>query len=688
MSSSERDRIGTRIESLREQINQHNHHYFVLDDPQVSDQQYDKLFRELRQLEEQNPEFESDSSPTRRVGAKLDNSFAEVRHAVPMLSLNNVFSICEAADFDRRIRDQADVDQIEYFVEPKIDGLAVSVVYERGALALGSTRGDGEIGENVTGNVRTIRSIPLVLRSEYAPTLLEVRGEVYMSRSGFQELNRRQKESGAKKYMNPRNAAAGSLRQIDPQITTTRPLDAMFYSIVRCEGQPMPTSQSEQIERLGEYGFKVCSESVVASGIDACLEVKERLLAGREQLDYEIDGVVYKVNQVEMQELLGYVTRAPRWAVAHKFPAQETTTEVVGIEVQIGRTGAVSPIARLRQVEVAGVKVSNATLHNEDEINRLDVRVGDTVVIRRAGDVIPEIVSVLSLQKEDRGERFRFPSQCPVCGSDVVRDPGAAVNRCTGSLVCSAQIKRGIEYFASRSAMDIEGLGTGIVELLVNSSLIHNVADIYKLTQKQIANLERMGDKSAQNLIAAIEKSKQTTLAKFLVALGIAHVGESTAVSLAKRFGTLDEVMSADADLLEAVQDVGPIVAESISDFFRNDHNQGIVRQLIELGVQVAPSDMDAATDAGGTPSRPLSEKKIVLTGTLTSMTRSEAKKRLQRLGAKVVSGVSGNTDYVIVGDNPGGKADKARELNVPILTESEFENLLSGNLPVTTEQG
>ncbi len=675
MSSHEGGQVQERIESIREQINQHNYYYFVLDDPKISDQQYDQLFRELQALEEQYPEFQSDSSPTRRVGAKSDNSFAEVRHTVPMLSLNNVFGMSEAGDFDRRIRDLIDVEQVEYFVEPKIDGLAVSVVYEQGRLTLGSTRGDGEVGESVTGNVRTIRSIPLVLRSESVPSLLEVRGEVYMSRSGLHELNERQKKSGGKTYMNPRNAAAGSLRQIDPQITSTRPLDAMFYSIVRCEDQPMPRSQSEQLDRLREYGFKVSNESVVALGIDACLDIREKLLGKRDELDYEIDGVVYKVNQVEHQELAGYVTRAPRWAVAHKFPAQETTTVVLEIDVQIGRTGAVSPIARLQPVEVAGVMVSNATLHNEDEIKRLDVRVGDTVVIRRAGDVIPEVVSVLTQQEENRGEEFRFPSQCPVCGSDVIRDPGASVNRCTGTLICSAQIKRGIEYFASRSAMDIEGLGTGIVEQLVNSSIVQNVADIYRLTEVQIVGLERMGEKSAQNLMTAIEKSKHTTLPKFLVALGIPHVGESTAVSLSKRFGNIDAVMSADSEELEGVQDIGPIVAESISDFFQNDHNWDIVNQLIELGVKVAPSDTDVMTDAKDAP---LLDKKFVLTGTLTSMGRSEAKKRLEQLGANVVSSVSKNTDFVIQGENPGSKADKARELGISILTESEFDNLLT----------
>ena len=675
MNPSEKSWVQERIESLREQLNQHNYHYYVLDDPITTDQDYDQLFRELLELEEKHPEFQSHSSPSLRIGAKSTNTFDEVRHAVPMLSLNNVFDKGEAEDFDRRIRDVVDVEQVEYFVEPKIDGLAISVVYEHGELALASTRGDGETGENVTGNVRTIRSIPLELRSEIHPSLLEVRGEVYMSRSGFRKLNERQRESGGKTYMNPRNAAAGSLRQIDPGVTSTRPLDAMFYSIVRCEGQPIPSSQYEQLQRLHEYGFKVSDESVLASGINACLTVREHLLHRRDQLDYEIDGVVYKVNQVEQQEQAGFVTRAPRWAAAHKFPAEETKTVVLGIDVQIGRTGAVSPIARLQPVEVAGVMVSNATLHNEDEIRRLDVRVGDTVVIRRAGDVIPEVVSVLTSDQQDRGDEFSFPEQCPVCESPVIRDEGAAVHRCTGTLVCSAQIKRGIEYFASRSAMDIEGLGTGIVEQLVDSALVRNVSDIYRLTKEQIAGLERMGDKSAQNLMDAINKSKQATLPKFLVALGIPLVGESTAVALSKRFGNLDAVKMAGAEELEGVRDVGAIVAASVSDFFQNERNQNIVAQLVELGVEIAPFDMAGTVDPNNMP---LDQKKFVLTGTLEKMARSEAKKQLERFGASVVSSVSKNTDYVILGENPGSKADKARELNVAILTEGDFISLLS----------
>ena len=685
MSLFEDAEVQQRIEYLREQLNHHNHRYYVLDDPTITDHEYDLLFRELQQFEEKHPEFQLDNSPTQRIGARSRNSFAEVRHAVPMLSLNNVFSSEDAGDFDRRIRDLTGAEQVEYFVEPKIDGLAISVVYEQGRLALASTRGDGEIGEDVSGNVRTIRSVPLVLRGDDPPSLLEVRGEVFMTRSGFQKLNERQRELEEKTYMNPRNAAAGSLRQIDPSVTSTRPLDAFFYTVARCEGHPTPQSQSEQIERLRKYGFKVSGESSLADGIEECLATRERLLEERDQLDYEIDGIVYKVNQVALQELAGFVSRAPRWAAAHKFPAQEATGIVTAIEVQVGRTGAVTPVARLinadgevdgseqpKGVKVGGVRVSNATLHNDDEIRRLDVRVGDTVIVRRAGDVIPEIVSVMLNDKKERSEPYIFPEQCPVCQSPVVRDEGMAAHRCTGTLTCPAQIKKGIEYFASRIAMDIEGLGTKLVDVLVEKELVRNVADIYRLKKQEIADLDRMADKSAQNLIDAIDKSKQVTLPKFLVALGISHVGESTAVTLAKRYGTLENVMSADVGQLTEVRDIGDIVAVSISEFFQRESNRKIISELIELGVQIAEEETVEATGL------PLADKKFVLTGTLEVMTRPEAKLRLEKLGAQVISSVSKNTDYVIVGENPGSKAVKAEKLEIAVLKEAEFVDLLS----------
>ncbi len=662
------------IEFHRQQINQHNYAYHVLDQPSIPDSEYDQLFDELLKLEELHPEYSTNSSPTGRVGSKSDNSFAEVRHAVPMLSLNNVFDETEAGDFDRRIRELIDMDLVEYIVEPKIDGLAISIVYEQGKLVLGSTRGDGEIGENVTGNVRTIRSVPLELRTDNVPSLLEVRGEVYMSRTGFKKLNEQQKESGGKTYMNPRNAAAGSLRQLDPKVTSSRPLEAMLYSVIRCEGQPFPEFQFEQIQRLKEWGFKVTPARVV-SGIKECVGVRQELLEKREQLDYDIDGVVYKVNSLAEQEKIGFVTRAPRWAVAHKFPAQEVTTVLLDIGIQIGRTGAVSPVARLEPVEVAGVTVSNATLHNEDEIRRQDIRVGDTVIIRRAGDVIPEVVSVVMEQRSDNSQEFVFPVECPVCGSPIVRDEDAAVSRCTGNLVCSAQIKRGIWYFGSRTALDIEGLGSGIVEQLVDKSLVENVADLYSVTESQISELERMGEKSAKNLLEAIEKSKQVTLPKFLIALGIPLVGESTAATLAKRFGSLERVMLASIEELGEIRDIGPIGAKSIFDFFQQERNLSIINRLLERGVQVrqtAPVDPQAVVDA------PLTGQKFVLTGTLNSMSRAEAKMKLEEQGATVVSSVSKNTDYVVLGESPGSKAEKARDLDIAILKEDEFVELLS----------
>ena len=662
------------IEFLRQQINQHNYAYYVLDQPSIPDRVYDQLFRELLKLEELHPECLSDSSPTRRVGSKSDNSFAEVRHAVPMLSLNNVFDDTEAGDFDRRIRELIDVDPVEYIVEPKIDGLAISIVYEQGKLVLGSTRGDGEIGENVTGNVRTIRSVPLELRTDNVPSLLEVRGEVYMTRTGFRKLNEQQNKSGGKTYMNPRNAAAGSLRQLNPKVTSSRPLEAMLYSVVRCEGEPFPKSQFEQVERLKEWGFKVTSARVV-NGIKECIEIRQKLLENREKLDYDIDGVVYKVNSLAEQEKIGFVTRAPRWAVAHKFPAQEVTTVLLDIGIQIGRTGAVSPVARLEPVEVAGVTVSNATLHNEDEIRRQDIRVGDTVIIRRAGDVIPEVVSVVMEQRSENSQEFVFPVECPVCGSPIVRDEDAAVSRCTGSLVCSAQIKRGIWYFGSRTALDIEGLGSGIVEQLVDKSLVENVADLYSLTESQISELDRMGEKSAKNLLKAIEKSKHATLPKFLIALGIPLVGESTAATLAKRFGSLERVMSASIEELGEIRDIGPIGTKSIFNFFQQERNLNIITRLLEQGLQVqqtTPDDPLSVVDA------PLAGRKFVLTGTLSSMPRTEAKIKLEGLGATVVSSVSKNTDYVVLGESPGSKAEKARDLDVVILQEPEFIKLLS----------
>ena len=707
-----REEAQHRVEELRREIHKHSHAYYTLDDPSITDHEYDQLFQELVDLEEQFPEFGSESSPTQRVGSKLTGAFAEVRHAVPMLSLNNVFTDQEARDFDRRIREVSGDDTVKYLVEPKIDGLAVSLVYEQRKLIQGATRGDGEFGEDVTQNVRTIRSVPLELLAESAPTLVEVRGEVFMGRRGFELLNRRliqeeaererikqvkAKDSGKKistgakeevsafsptstlskpakrvTYMNPRNAAAGSLRQLDPRVTSKRPLDAMFYSIARYEGPTPPETQFDQLQLLKKLGFKVSPEAKLTHGIEESLKVHQFLLDNRDRIDYDIDGVVYKVNSKADQEKLGYVTRAPRWATAHKFPAQERTTTVKEIDIQIGRTGAASPVARLNPVEVAGVVVSNATLHNEDEIKRLDVRVGDTVIIRRAGDVIPQVVRVIEDQRPEGAEPYKFPTKCPVCGSPIVRDENATVSRCTGKLICQAQLIQGISYFVSRGAMDIEGLGPALVSELVDQGMVSTVADLYKLTADQVMSLDRMGEKSTNNLLEGIAKSKQTTLPKFLVALGIPHVGESTAVILTQQFGTLDELKSKSQEELAEVHGIGSIVAEGISTFFSDLRNSETIQALIDCGVTFSSpySDKSNIQDLQG--------KIFVVTGTLSQMSRLEAKKSLEDRGARVASSVSKNTNFVIIGEKPGSKADKAKDLGVKILDEAAFLELLT----------
>ncbi len=671
-----------RISALTGQINQHNHAYYVLDAPEIPDHDYDRMFQELLALEAQFPEFQDANSPTSRVGANTNSAFEEVQHDVPMLSLNNVFDAQEANDFDRRIRELVSAGIVEYVAEPKIDGLAVSLLYRHGRLVRASTRGDGRVGENVTDNVRTIRSVPLVLQGEPSAPEFEVRGEVYMTRSGFKQLNRQQTETGSKTYMNPRNAAAGSLRQLDSAVTAQRPLEAMFYSIVQREGQSVADTHWRQIEQLSALGFKVSKEIRLVTGIEQCLAYREQLLEMRDRLAYEIDGIVYKVNRLDWQQSLGFVSRAPRWAVAHKFPAQERTTVVNAIEVQIGRTGAVSPVARLEPVKVGGVVVSNATLHNEDEIKRLDVRVGDTVIVRRAGDVIPEVVSVILKERPENAAVFQFPPHCPICGSPIERIEDTAVSRCTGRLICSAQRKRAIAYFASRNAMDIEGLGDRLADLLVEQKMVESVADIYSLKVADLSRLERMGDKSAENLVRAIEQSKAAPLHKLLIALGIAHVGEVTAQALAAEFGSLDPIMEASTERLCEVRDIGSIVADSVYTFFRDERNRTVIAQLVERGMKIQAS---SPKNVRGENSR-LAGKKVVLTGTLTAMTRSQAKEQLEQRGAAVVSSVSKNTDYLVAGENPGSKLDKAESLQVEILSEQAFMTLIASDRAVKND--
>jgi DNA ligase (NAD+) len=662
--------VAQRAAALRDQIAYHNYRYYVLDDPEISDAEFDKLFRELQQLEHDHPALITPDSPTQRVGATPLSEFGEVKHVVPMLSLDNAFSEDEVRAFDRRVREGLKVDEVNYAAEPKLDGLAVSLLYENGLLVRAATRGDGNTGEDITQNARTIPSVPLRLMGKGCPQRLEVRGEVYMSKQGFRELNRRQEAQGDKIFANPRNAAAGSIRQLDPRITAQRPLEMCCYGVGQMEGGRLPDRHIAILEQLQEWGLRVSAERALVHGVEGCLHYFANMSSKRNALAYEIDGVVYKVDELAQQQHLGFVARAPRWAVAHKFPAEEALTLVLGIDVQVGRTGALTPVARLAPITVAGVTVSNATLHNEDEVHRKDVRVGDTVIIRRAGDVIPEVVSVVKERRPDKTKIFHLPKHCPICGSEVVRVEGEAAARCSGGLYCAAQRKEAIRHFAARRAMDIEGLGDKLVEQLVEQGLVHDVSDLFSLTLEQVAGLERMGEKSAVNLLSALNKSKKTTLARFLYALGIREVGEATAQALANYFGELDIIAGADVEALQAVPDIGPVVAQQVVAFFHEHHNREVISKLQAAGVHWPKVERRAV-------SLPLAGKTFVLTGTLAAMSRDEAKQRLQALGAKVTASVSAKTDYVVAGDEPGSKLDKARTLDVSVLDERQFLELL-----------
>ncbi|HDZ79225.1 MAG TPA: NAD-dependent DNA ligase LigA, partial [Gammaproteobacteria bacterium] len=645
-----------QIEKLRQQIRDYNYHYYVLDDPLVPDAEYDRQFRHLLSLEQQYPEYLTPDSPTCRVGDKPQSHFEAVRHQRPMLSLTNAMDDEEVRAFDQRVRQKLEQDIVEYNVEPKLDGLAVSILYEQGSLVRAATRGDGTVGEDVTQNIRTIDSIPLRLRGDKPPAVLEVRGEVYMPKAGFEELNKKQQEAGRKPFANPRNAAAGSLRQLDPRITASRPLDMFCYAIGQVDGIELPGTQSGRLAAIKELGLRVCPEVDVVMGIDACLTYMELLGSKRIHLPYEIDGVVYKVNDITQQEALGSISRAPRWAIAHKFPPQEEMTILEAIDVQVGRTGALTPVARLKPVFVGGVTINNATLHNAAEIKRLDVRVGDTVIVHRAGDVIPKVTGVVLSRRPENAVPYEFPEVCPVCGSDVAVEEGGIISRCSGGLFCDAQRKQSIKHFVSRNAMDIDGMGNKLVEQLVDACLIRDVSDIYHLQMEQLLKLERMAEKSATNLINAIEKSKQTTLPRFLYALGIPQVGEATALTLARHFTDIDSIRSASIEELQSLDDVGPVVALDIATFFRQAHNLEVIKRLIMAGIYWPTIEKHKQHESA------LMGKVFVITGTLSKMSRSEAKAGLQALGAKVNSSVSGKTDYVVVGENPGSKAMKAAE--------------------------
>jgi DNA ligase (NAD+) len=660
------------VRSLRNAIEEHNYAYHVLDSPTVPDAEYDRLLRRLEELEAAHPELVTADSPSQRVGAVPASELKPVTHLRPMLSLENCFNEDELAAFDKRVSSRLaaasiDAGTVSYVAEPKLDGAAVSFLYEHGALKLAATRGDGTTGEDVTHNVRTIHAVPLRLRGSAVPALLEVRGEVYMPRAGFQEFNRQAAKRGEKAFVNPRNAAAGSLRQLDPKLAAARPLDVFFYGIGEVQGWTLPATHAEVLVALRKLGLRTSPGWELVAGIQGCLAYYSNIGRKRANLPYDIDGVVYKVNDLVWQEALGFVSRAPRWAIAHKFPAQEELTEVLGIEFQVGRTGAVTPVARLKPTFVGGVTVSNATLHNFDELQRKGVRVGDTVIIRRAGDVIPEVVQVVSARRPKRAVPVAVPAKCPVCGSQVVRIEGEAIARCSGGLFCPAQRKETIRHFASRAAMDIEGFGAKLVDQLVDVGLVADPADVYGLKLDQLVELERMGEKSAKNLLEALKKSKKTTFPRFLYALGIRDVGEATALALATHFGSLDELMVADEERLQEVPDVGPVVAGHVRAFFGQKHNRAVIRRLLKHGIHWPEIRVTVPVDT------PVAGKQIVLTGTLKSMSRDEAKAKVQALGARVAGSVSKKTDIVIVGENPGSKLDKALSHGVTVWEEAEF---------------
>ena len=671
------DALKQDVQALRDHIHHHNHRYYVLDDPEVSDALYDQMMNQLKKLESEHPELITGDSPTQRVGATPLKAFGQVQHEMPMLSLDNAFNEEELADFDRRVKDRLSTsDIIEYACEPKLDGIAVSLMYENGLLVRGATRGDGSTGEDITQNVRTIPSIPLKLMGEGWPERLEVRGEIFMPKDGFDAMNARAKARDEKVFVNPRNAAAGSLRQLDSKVTAKRPLEIYCYSAGIVEGGTLPGKHGEILEQFRKWGLRINPELRIVSGINACEDYYETLAEKRVGLPYEIDGIVYKVNDLLLQEQLGFVARAPRWAIARKFPAEEAMTLLKDVEFQVGRTGAITPVARLEPVFVGGVTVSNATLHNMDEVRRLDLRIGDTVTVHRAGDVIPKVVGVVhSLRpKNDADSRLRsivLPESCPVCDSEIEQDEGEAAARCSGGLYCSAQRKEAIKHYASRKALDIEGLGDKLVDQLVAKGLVNTVADLYKLSVQEVAGLERMGQKSAANLINALEQSRTTTLPRFLYALGIREVGEATALSLATHLNDLESIRSASVDVLQQVDDVGPIVASHIEKFFRQPHNRDVISELLELGIHWPAIAQTTADDT-----LPLTGQTWVLTGTLHSMTRGEGKDILQQLGAKVAGSVSAKTTVLLAGEKAGSKLTKAQNLGVEVISEDEFQDM------------
>lgn len=665
--------VEKKLQQLRQQIREYNYQYYVLDNPSVPDSLYDDLFTQLKNLEQQYPQLITKNSPTQRIGAEPLASFSQVQHKIPMLSLDNVFDAHEFSVFILRLQERLQADEsLTFTAEPKFDGLAISLRYEKGALVQAATRGDGSTGEDVTLNVRTIQAVPLQLRGDDVPSVLEVRGEIYMPRAGFAAYNAAAEEKGEKTFANPRNAAAGSLRQLDPQVTATRPLAFFAYSVGDVTDGALPDNQYAILQKLAKWGFPVSSLVSKVKGHPGCDKYYRSILSQRDDLPFECDGVVFKINTLAEQQRLGFVSRAPRWAIAYKFPAQEKMTKLLRVSLQVGRTGAITPVAHLEPVEISGVTVSNATLHNFDDIARKDIRVGDTVVVHRAGDVIPKVTGRILEKRPNDTLEITMPKQCPVCGADVVKPEGDAIARCTGGLFCHAQLVEKIKHFASRKAMNVDGLGDRLVEVLVQAEHIKDVVGLFKLDVSAIAALPRMGKKSAANLLAAIEASKQTTLPRFLFALGIREVGEATALSLVQHYGDLEAIMQASEADLQQVPDVGPIVAAQIHGFFAQAHNRELIHDLQQLGVHWPKPVAQAAQ------SMTLAGKTFVLTGTLETLSRDEAKAKLQALGAKVSSSVSKKTNFVVAGVDPGSKFAKAQALGVQVLSEDDFQALLS----------
>ena len=664
--------INKQINYLKSVIREHDHRYYVLDDPQISDHEYDSLLRELKNLEDSHPELITTDSPTQRVGGSPISEFDQIQHSKPMLSLGNAFGIDELEAFNKRINDTLDANDVEFNAELKFDGLAVTILYENGIMKYAATRGDGSVGEDVTHNIKTIKTIPLKLHGENHPRIFEVRGEVLMDKNDFKELNEYQISLGQKTFANPRNAAAGSLRQLDPKITAKRKLKFYAYSLGQVDQDLELTNHTDILEYIHNAGVPISSYSQKVVGINQMQHFYEDILKKRNSLPFDIDGIVYKVNSIKNQENLGYVSRAPRWAIAYKFPAEEAETVVNDINVQVGRTGVITPVARLQPVFVSGVTVTNATLHNEDEMLRKDIRIGDSVIVRRAGDVVPEVVRVIKEKRPSTAKVFKMPQYCPICNSQVIRIDGEAAQRCTGQLKCEAQAKQAISHYVSRKAMNIEGLGAKIIDHFFEKGMIKNISDIYQLDYEEIQKMEGFGEKSAENLKDAIELSKNTTLAKFIYALGIRNVGEATSKDIVKKLGTLDNVMKASIDDFLEINDVGPVVAQSLHQFFQEDENKVIINNIIEFGVKWDDQAQNVTND------QKLNQQTFVVTGTLENFSRDEIKELIENNGGKVSGSVSKKTSYVIIGDNPGSKADKAAELGVKIINEEQLMELLN----------